>query len=118
MSRSPEIDAYIAAAPPKRAERLIALRDAVHRAVPGVTESIEWKMPVYRFGENYVATAAQKNYLSVYIGAVEAAGIAAASGLKGGKGCLNITDSRPLPVELIEAAFGRRLRGESGGHGC
>ena len=105
------IDEYIAAAPPVRAERLTALRAAIHRAAPNAVESIEWKMPVFRVGEHYVAMAAQARYLSVYLGSASVEAIKAATGLKGGKGCLNITDTQPLPLLELEAAFRNRLAG-------
>ncbi len=103
------IDDYIAAAPLVRAERLRVLRAAVHRVAPQAVESIEWKMPVYRVGERYVAMAAQARYLSVYLGCATVDAIKAATGLKGGKGCLNITDAQPLPLAALEAAFKERL---------
>ena len=107
------VDEYIAAAPPIRQERLRAIRAIVHRVAPHVVESIEWKMPVYRLGEAYFATASQKSYLSIYIGKAQVDVLAAAvPGLKSGKGCVNLTDTAPLPPEpLLEAAIRRRLFG-------
>ena len=57
--------------------------------------------------------ASQKNYLSVYLGNEDgvAALIAAVSGLKGGKNCLNITDRIPLPMEQLEPVIRRQLAG-------
>jgi uncharacterized protein YdhG (YjbR/CyaY superfamily) len=105
------VDDYIAAVPPLRAERLSAIRAIVHRVAPGVVESIEWKMPVYRLGERYLATASQKSYLSLYIGKAQVEALCAAvPGLKSGKGCLNLTDRTPLPpADLLEGAIRQRL---------
>ncbi len=105
------IDDYIAAAPPLRAERLAAIRAIVHRVAPDVVESIEWKMPVYRVGERFFATASQKSYLSLYIGKAQVDALTAAvPGLKSGKGCLNIIDRVALPpAELLEGAIRERL---------
>ena len=106
------VDAYLAGLTPLRRQRLSDLRALVHTVAPDVGESIEWKMPVYRCGERYVATASQKNYVSVYIGqdGVNAV-LAAVQGMKAGKGCLNIGDTTDLPLAAIEAAlrmkFGR-----------
>ena len=107
------IDAYISAAPPPRGERLRQLRALIHRTVPGVAESIEWRMPVYRAGDRYVATGSQKQYLSVYLCHQEgvAAIIASVPGLKGGKGCLNIVDRVPLPLDALEPVIRQRLAG-------
>ena len=41
------VAAYLATCPTDRAERLAAIR-ALALALPGVTESIEWNMPVFR----------------------------------------------------------------------
>ena len=111
MTASTEVDAYIAAAPPLRRERLDTLRALVHRAVPHAVESLDWRIPVFRVGERYVAMASQKNYLSVYLGHNEglAAIIAAVPGLKCGKGCLNVTDRTPLPLDLLEPVIRQRL---------
>ena len=105
------VDEYIAAAAPLRAERLRAVRAVIHRVAPGVAESIEWKMPVYRLGDRYVGTASQKSYLSLYIGKAQVDALAAAvPGLKHGGGCLNITDRRPLPpADLLEGAIRARF---------
>ena len=110
MPTSAEVDAYIAAAVPLRRERLQALRDLIHAVAPDVAESIEWKMPVYRLGTEYLAIASQKSYLSIYFGAENVGAIlAAVPGLKGGKGCLNIGDRTPLPLAALEPAIRRRL---------
>ncbi len=114
MPPNPEVDAYIAAAPPLRRERLSELRALIHRTVPGVAESIEWRMPVFRTGDRYIATVSQKNYLSIYLCYQNgvAAIIAAVPGLKGGKGCLNIGDRMPLPIEQLEPVIRARLAGD------
>ncbi len=107
------VDDYIAATPPTRQERLRAIRAIVHRIAPQVAESIELKMPVYRVGEAYFATASQKSYLSLYIGKPQVeAMVAAVPSLKHGGGCLNIPDRTPLPSEaLLEDAIRQRLFG-------
>ncbi len=109
MARSADVDAYIAAAPSPRRERLAALREAIHAAVPDVAEGIEWKMPIYRHGAHYVGTAAQARYLSVYLGCAAVDTLKAATGIKGGKGCLNITDATPLPLDALAVAMAGRL---------
>jgi len=107
------VDEYIAATPPIRQERLRAVRAIVHRVAPQVAESIEWKMPVYRVGEAYFATASQTSYLSLYIGKAQVvAMLAAVPELKHGGGCVNIPDRTPLPPEtVLESALRQRLFG-------
>ena len=104
MSRSPEVDAYIAALPPNRQVRLTELREATHRAVPGLVESIEWKMPVFRRGEQWFGMSSRAQYTSLYIGEARVARLVAADPrLRHGKACLNIQDSIALPLAAIEA---------------
>jgi hypothetical protein len=104
---APEVDAYIAALPPLRQERLLALRGLIHRVVPDVVERIEWKMPVFGVGDRWVAAASQKSYLSVYLGtdARAAEVIASDPSLKGGKACVNITDKATMPLAALEPAI-------------
>ena len=112
MSTSPEVDAYIAAVPARHAERLSTLRAIVHRVAPDVTETIEWKMPVFKLGERTVCAASRANGVSYYLGeAVAADVIAAVPGMKHGKACLNVGDRVDLPEPVLEAAVRKRLLG-------
>ena len=103
MSRSGEVDAYIAALPPGRAARVTAIRDMVHAVWPDIAERIEWKMPVFQRGDRWVAVASQKSYVSIYLRSVTVAERIAATDAKlaRGKGCLNIRDAAPLPIEAL-----------------
>ena len=106
MSRSPEVDAYIAAQPEKRRPRLEAIREAAHRAVPGLTESIEWKMPVFRKGAQWFGLSNRAQYVSLYIGAARVDRLVALEPrLRHGKACLNIVDNIALPAAALEAEF-------------
>ena len=100
------VDAYLAALSPARRERVAAVRTAIHAAVPGVAERIEWRMPVFSRGDRWIAVASQKSYISVYLRSVDhAARIAATdSGLTQGKGCVNVRDAAAMPVAAIAAA--------------
>jgi hypothetical protein len=97
------VDAYIAAVPPLRAERLAALRALIHEIDPDIVEGIDWKMPVFYRGDRWIAVASQKSYISVYLrcegGA--AAVVATDSKLKGGKGCVNISDRADVPLAAL-----------------
>ncbi len=112
--QSPEVDAYIAAAPPLRRERLEALRALVHRLAPDVEEVIEYRMPLFRRGDKWIAMASQKSCLSVYLHCQPhaAAIVATDPRLKGGKGCVNIVDSANLPLAALEPAIAGILAGE------
>ena len=109
----PAVDAYIAALPPLRQARLKAVRELVHRVAPGVSERIEWKMPVFSIGDRWVAAASQKSWVSVYLGceARAAAVIATDPALKGGKACVNITDRAALPEDALALAVAQVFAG-------
>jgi uncharacterized protein YdhG (YjbR/CyaY superfamily) len=111
MTKSAEVDAYIAALEPLRRERLAALRSLVHSLYPDVAERIEWKMPVFSRADAWVATASQKSYVSVYLhnegGAAEIA--ATDPKLKHGKGCLNIPDRAEVPLAALGPMIRERL---------
>lgn len=47
--RSPQVDAYIAAAPDFAAPILIRFRDALHAACPDVEEAIKWRAPHFLY---------------------------------------------------------------------
>ena len=109
---NPEVDAYIAALPPLRRERLEAARRAIHAQFADIGESIEWKMPVFRRGGAYIGVASQKSYVSVYLGCSETARrlIASDARLKGGKACVNIPDSAAWPEAALDDAIAGVLR--------
>ncbi len=104
----PAVDAYIAKLEPLRRERMLALRAFIHGEASDVVERIEWKMPVFGRGDRWVAVASQKSYISVYLRCESGAQAVVASDprLKGGKGCVNISDRAELPL----AALGPPIR--------
>ena len=105
------VDAYLDGLSPLRRERVAALRSLVHQIAPDVVERIEWKMPVFGRGDRWVAVASQKSYISVYLRCEAGAAtvIASAPGLKGGKGCVNITDRVAMPLAALEQAIRESL---------
>jgi uncharacterized protein YdeI (YjbR/CyaY-like superfamily) len=61
---SPEIDAYIAAAPAYAQPVLQHVRSAFHRVCPEVTESIKWRHPSFGYrGKILAGMAAWKDYV-------------------------------------------------------
>lgn len=109
-----DVDAYIAALLPLRRERVEAVRALIHARCGDIAESREWKMPVFRRGDAYVGVASQKSYVSVYLGCNEAAArlMASDARLKGGKTCVNVTDTTPWPeaalADAVVAVLGAR----------
>ncbi len=105
-----EIDAYLAGLTPKRAGRVGAVVALLRRTHPDLAETIEYKMPIFRKGEAYFGVADRAQYVSLYLGCVPglcAEVLASDPRLKGGKGCVNVTDSREMPLAALERALAK-----------
>jgi uncharacterized protein YdeI (YjbR/CyaY-like superfamily) len=61
-SKDPRIDAYISRAQPFAQPILKRLRKLVHRACPGVEETIKWGMPSFEYKGPYFGMAAFKRH--------------------------------------------------------
>jgi uncharacterized protein YdhG (YjbR/CyaY superfamily) len=111
MPKSADVDAYIEVLEPLRRDRLTAIRALVHSLYPDVSERIDWKMPVFSRGKQWIAAASQKSYVSVYLRSVDgvASIVAGDKRLKSGKGCLNIPDSADMPLAALAPIIRERL---------
>ena len=68
MAQDPRIDAYIAKAQPFAQPVLTHLRALVHRALPGIGETIKWGMPHFVYnGKNLAGIAAFKAHAAFVI---------------------------------------------------
>jgi uncharacterized protein YdhG (YjbR/CyaY superfamily) len=102
MSSAPDVEAYIAEAPPARREALDRMRALCRDSLPGAEELILYGMPAYRQdGTLLVAFASQKNHLAIYgcHGAVERRS-EALSGVDRGKGCVRYRKVDAIDFEL------------------
>ena len=98
----PDVDAYIAAAPPERQPTLHRLRKLIRKTVPKVKESIQHGMPVYQLDGLFLAFAAQKNYFSFHLNeSVLAAHSEELGKLNCGKGCIRFRKDADLPDAII-----------------
>lgn len=123
-------DEYLAELPPERREALAAVRALVRANLPaGYEERMNWGMlsyeiPLARYPDTYngqplqyVALAAQKRHLALYLmglygdadaearlrAAFEAAGLA----MDLGKSCLRFRDPAALPLDAVAAEIAR-----------
>ncbi len=105
-ARTPE--AYLQAVPADRRAHLIRLRELIRNAVPAAREGIQWGMIAWTIDDRpFVAMAAQKNYLSLYLmdlytqpGLREKHARALAP-LDMGKSCINFDSADELPLDAI-----------------
>lgn len=104
QSKAQTVDAYIAEAPPERAEALTRIRELTRRILPGHAEAMAYGMPSYsRDGQGEFAFANQKQHLSLYF--LNTAVVENAEALKGhdmGKGCLRFRNAAAIDYALVE----------------
>lgn len=93
-----EIEDYITAAPVERQTRLRHILQAIERQVPQAVQVIKHKMPTFQLGENWLAVANQKSYISIYtVSNDQIEGFKTKyPKVKTGTGCINLKDSDPL----------------------
>ena len=64
MAYSEDVTNYIAKAAPEQIEILETLRQLIHEAVPGVSEAVKWRMPVFKLTKNFTWIQANKNHVT------------------------------------------------------
>ena len=65
MTRTVEVDNYIAVSPAEHQHTLTALRDLIFEAVPDTKESFKWKQPVYSTEKDYLYLKANKGHVNL-----------------------------------------------------
>lgn len=109
-ARSPEIDAYIAAAPEPNQSRLQGLRELIRQEAPEAIERMAYGMPTWYQGQNLVHIGAQARHVGLYPGveAIEAF----AQELRDyptSKGAIQLRHDCDLPLELVRRIVRYRL---------
>ncbi len=97
---SQAIGRYLARVPQARRERALALHGLILSLFPQAVVSMQYRMPTYRLGENFIAWASTRQHLAVYTCSGERiAGFRARHPeVQGGLGCLRFRDSQRLPL--------------------
>ncbi|MDF3128502.1 DUF1801 domain-containing protein [Kiritimatiellaeota bacterium B1221] len=108
---SKEVDAYLAGIPELRRQRLQAFRCAVHINLPGVKETMTYKMPGFEREGRWVAMANQKQYLAIYFCSAELVEPVrkAHPELSIGVGCVRVKDRQAFPVDLLISCAAQAL---------
>lgn len=98
------IDDYIASFPAEAQERMTTLREIIHRAAPGVTESITYDMPTFKMdGMRLTYFAAWKKHIALYAiprltGSLEEE----LAPYRAAKDTVQFRHDQPLPTNLLE----------------
>ena len=98
-----QVDTYLSGLEPERRAALAALRLLVLDTVPGVVETMRYRMPTYEYKGGVVcAVASQKNYMSLYmdVDLVERHRDELA-GLDVGKSCIRFRKLEKLPLDTV-----------------
>ena len=96
-----KVEDYLREIPGARETRFNALHNLILERYPQVTVDMKYKMPTYHIGNNWVALANQKNYISLYT--CDAEDIKTFKHnhptIKTGKTCINFRESDELPLD-------------------
>ncbi|MDN3239228.1 iron chaperone [Glycomyces tritici] len=103
QSEAATVDEYLAELPEERREVMTAIRDVCRAAMPGFTEVMAYGMPGFtRDGDDGVAFASQKRYISFYLPAgVRDAFADRLADHDMGKACLRFSSPRKVDLDLI-----------------
>lgn len=103
MSKSPEVDAYIAQFPLHTQKQLNELRHFILKTVPEATEFISYRMPAYKINSVLVYFAGYGNHIGFY---PTSAGISAfqkeITAYKNSKGAIQFELGKKLPLNLVK----------------
>jgi uncharacterized protein YdhG (YjbR/CyaY superfamily) len=111
-SRSPEIDAFLAALPADVRDALEALRRTIAVAAPDAVEAIAYGVPAFRYrGRPLVSFGAGKGHCAFYVQspAVMEAHRAALEGYDTAKGTIRFSPDRALPEALVTTLVRARV---------
>jgi uncharacterized protein YdhG (YjbR/CyaY superfamily) len=106
QSSATTVDAYMEEAPADRREVLERLRALCRESLPGFEEGMAYGMPVVMRGEQGIAFASQKRYISLYVEAdvLEAhADQLRGPGVELGKGCIRYARPDRIDFALVES---------------
>jgi len=103
VTNSVEVDAYIAALPEERATVLATLRQFIHDTVPGLTETMSYRMPTFESTDIVFSMASQKNYMALYVCGIGVLQPLAAdfAHLNCGKSCIRFKKWEDLPLDAV-----------------
>jgi uncharacterized protein YdhG (YjbR/CyaY superfamily) len=114
-NRSKEVDAYIAAQPPETRRALEALRSCIRKAVPGVSELMNYNIPAFALvaggkRDQQVMIAGYPRHVGFYPGpAVIAAFADQLAAYKFAKGSVQFPVNQPIPKALVAKMVKYRL---------
>ena len=112
----PEVEAYFSAIPDPRQEIVATLHQMIMQLYPQAELDMRYRMPTYHVDAGWVAVANQKHYVSLYTcGYHHISDFKARHPeIKTGKGCINLRDRDPLPLEDLRAVVRHAIENPKG----
>jgi uncharacterized protein YdhG (YjbR/CyaY superfamily) len=113
VTRSPQVDEYLASLDEPKQSTLATLRRTILELLPDAEECISYQLPAYRVGGKVVAGfAAFKNHLSYlpHSGSVLPELANELKGYGGTKSALHFPIDEPLPPDLVRQLLEVRMR--------
>jgi uncharacterized protein YdhG (YjbR/CyaY superfamily) len=104
-----DVDAYIADAPREARAQLVQLRKIIKAAAPTAEESINYRMPYYKYHGALGGFAAFRSHVSLF-GALLDEQQDWFRGYETAKGTIRFPIGTPLPVALIKRLIKARVR--------
>ena len=109
MKSSPEVDAYIAAAPKAAQPHLRQLRKLIHENAPQAEEGISYRMPSYTYRGKLMYFAAFTSHVGLFpVGNADKHLVM--KEYMTGKGTYRFPLDRPLPLEKIRRLVRTRVK--------
>lgn len=112
QSRSPEVDAFLAAVPVEMRKALEDLRRTIAAAAPDAVEGIGYGVPAFKYrGRPLVSLGAGKNHCAFYVQspAVMDAHRGELAGYDTSKGTVRFAPAKPLPAALVTKLVKARM---------
>lgn len=105
------IDEYIAGFPGPVQEMMQQIRSTIHRAAPGVAETIKYAMPAFTLRGNLVFFAGYNQHIGFYPAPVNHPAFAKAlAGYKTGRGSVQFPLHQTMPLALVTRIVKHRVK--------
>ena len=109
------VSEYINSVPKHRLDRFNELINNFRKWYPDAELTMKYKMPTFEIGDNWLAVANQKSYISVYTCGYHHIESYKKKHprTKSGKGCLNFRDNDDIIYKDLKIVAGSTLSGKS-----
>jgi uncharacterized protein YdhG (YjbR/CyaY superfamily) len=109
-----EVDAYLDELQPERSKALEAIRSLILDSVPGVAETMRYRMPTYELDEVVCSFASQKHYMSLYMDtSLVEKYREELKPLDCGKSCIRFKKLDELPLDTVKRILLETVRRQS-----